>query len=120
MALVSQLSCLWFAPHERTRAITIAILGSKFGGTAAFLISPHLVFESWRVPHLLYFHTGQALLACIFILAYFPAGPPSPPSAATQLLTAERFRTEPLIETLKRSIHDVLYCLKDVSCILLI
>jgi len=120
MALVSQLSCLWFAPHERTRATTVAILGSNFGGAAAFLISPHLVFESWRVPHLLYLHAGQALLACIFTLAYFPAEPPSPPSAAAQLLTAERFRTEPLTQTLKKFVYDILYCFKDVSCILLI
>jgi FLVCR family MFS transporter len=120
MALVSQLSCLWFAPHERTRATTIAILGSNFGGAAAFLISPYLVSEAARVPHLLYLHAGQALLACICTLVYFPAEPPTPPSAAAHLLTAERFKTESLIETLKRYAYDVLYCFKNVSCVLLI
>jgi hypothetical protein len=112
--VVSQLSCLWFALHERTRLTTIAILRSTFGGAAAFLISPHLVYESQLVLHPLYVHAGRALLACIFTLAYFPAEPPSPPSAAAQLLTAERFKTEPLIETLKRSIYDVLHCFYQV------
>ena len=120
MALVSQLSCIWFASHERTRATTIAILGSNLGGAVAFLISPHLVFEAWRVPHLLYLHAGQAFLACVCTLLYFPAEPPTPPSAAAQLLVAERFRTEPLIRTLKRSATDVLHCFKNISCVLLI
>ncbi|UJR35128.1 hypothetical protein I4U23_027899 [Adineta vaga] len=120
MALVSQLSCLWFAPHERTRATTIAILGSSLGGAIAFLISPHLVFESQRVPYLLYLHTGQALLACICTLVYFPGEPPSLPSSAAHLLTANRFQTEPLLSTLKRFLSDILHCCQDISCVLLI
>ena len=75
MALVSQLSCLWFAPHERTRATTFVIVGGSLGAAVAFLISPHLVSEPSRVPRLLYFHAGQALLACICTLLYFPAEP---------------------------------------------
>ncbi|CAF1144442.1 unnamed protein product [Adineta steineri] len=120
MALVSQLSCLWFAPHERTRATTINVLSTSFGGAVSFLISPHLVSEPWRVPHLLYLHAGQALLACIFTLAYYPAEPPSPPSAAAHIRSAERFRIESLTETLKRFLHDILHCCKDISCVLLI
>jgi hypothetical protein len=120
MALVSQLSCLWFAPHERTRATTIAILGSSLGGAAAFLISPNLVTGPAHVPYLLYLHTGLALLACICTLTYFPAEPPSPPSAAAHLLVVERFKTERLMETLKRFVYDIIYCFKDVSCVLLI
>jgi MFS family permease len=120
MALVSQLSCLWFAPHERTRATTMAILGSSFGSAAAFLISPYLVSEAWRVPHLLYLHAGQALLAFIFTLAYFPAEPPSPPSAAAYLLTTQHSIPERPLETLKRFVYDILHCCKNVSCVLLI
>ena len=120
MALVSQLSCLWFAPHERTRATTVAILGSSFGGAVAFLISPHLVYEAWRVPHLLYLHAAQALVAFILTLAYLPAEPPTPPSAAAHLLVAEQFRREPAMEKLKRSFSDTVRCFQNRSCVLLI
>ena len=120
MALVSQLSCLWFAPHERTRATTIIIVGGSLGAAIAFLISPHLVSEPSRVPHLLYLHAGQALLACICTLVYFPAEPPSPPSAAAELLLAEQFRTETLSTTLRRSMSELVSCFKDISCVLLI
>lgn len=120
MALASQLSCLWFAPHERTRATTVAVLGASFGGAAAFLISPHLVFESSRVPHLLYLHAAQALLACVCTLAYFPAEPPSPPSLAAQMLRAEHSTERRFWITFKRSANDVLRCFRNRSCILLI
>ena len=43
MAPVSQLSCLWFAPHERTRATTFAIVANNFGASVAFIINPLIV-----------------------------------------------------------------------------
>ena len=119
MALASQLSCLWFAPHERTRATTVAVLGASFGGAAAFLISPHLVFESSRVPHLLYLHAGQAILACLSTAVYFPAEPPSPPSLAAQMLRVEQSTEQRFWEKFKRSAQDVLHCFRNRSCILL-
>jgi FLVCR family MFS transporter len=120
MALVSQLSCIWFAPHERTRATTIAILGSNLGGAAGFLISPFLVSESWHVPRLLYMHGGQALLACILTLVYFPAQPPSPPSVAADILNGNRLIKEQPIETLKNILWDIFQCCRNISCVLLI
>lgn len=120
MGLVSQLSCLWFAPHERTRATTFVIVGGSLGAAIAFLISPHLVSDPSRVPRLLYFHAGQALLACICTLVYFPAEPPSPPSAAAELLLAGQFRTESLSTIVRRSFSELLFCFQDISCILLI
>jgi FLVCR family MFS transporter len=120
MALVSQLSCVWFAPHERTRATTVAILGSDFGGAAAFVISPFLVSESWHIPRILYMHAGQALLACILTLAYFPAEPPSPPSVAADVLNTNRLIQEQPIATLKKILWDILHCCRNVSCVLLL
>ena len=120
MALGSQLSSIWFAPHERTRATTVAVLSASAGGAVAFLISPHLVFESWRVPHLLYLHAGQALVACTFTLIYFPAEPPTPSSAAAHLHRAEHLHKERFVDTLKRFARDILDCGKDPSCVLLI
>ncbi|CAF1456743.1 unnamed protein product [Adineta steineri] len=86
MVPVSQLSCLWFAPHERTRATTIAVFANNFGLTVGFVISPYIVSSSDRVPYLLYVHLAFAFVACVLALLYFPAQPPSPPSAAAELL----------------------------------
>jgi FLVCR family MFS transporter len=120
MALVSQLSCVWFAPHERTRATTVAILGADFGGAAAFVISPFLVSESWHIPRILYMHAGQALLACILTLVYFPAEPPSPPSVAADILNTNRLIQEQPMATLKKILWDILHCCRNVSCVLLL
>jgi hypothetical protein len=86
MAPVSQLSCLWFAPHERTRATTFAILANNFGATIGFVISPYIVSSPDDVPRLLYLHLALAFIACVLALLYFPAQPPSAPSAAAELL----------------------------------
>jgi FLVCR family MFS transporter len=86
MAPVSQISCLWFPPHERTRATTVAIVTHNFGATVSFIISPFIVSLPEHVPHLLYVHFGLAFIACVLALLYFPAHPPSPPSAAAELL----------------------------------
>ena len=94
MAPVSQLSSLWFAPHERTRATTVAILANNFGGTIGFLISPSIVAAPEHVPRLLYIHFGLAFLACIFALLSFPARPPTAPSAAAELLINNPTSTE--------------------------
>lgn len=120
MALVSQLSCLWFAPHERTRATTVAILGANFGGATGFLVSPFLVSESWQVPRLLYMHTGQALLACVLTFVYFPAEPPSPPSVSAHILNADHLIQRRSIERLKKVLWDIIDCCRNISCLLLI
>lgn len=120
MALVSQLSCIWFAPNERTRATTMGILGAELGGAASFLISPFLVTETWHVPRLLYLHTGQAVVACILTLIYFPAEPPTPPSLAAQMLrTSESSRERPM-ETAKKVLWDIWLCFQNLPAILLI
>ncbi|CAF1424258.1 unnamed protein product [Adineta steineri] len=77
MVPVSQLSCLWFAPHERTRATTVAVFANNFGSTVGFVISPYIVSSSDRVPYLLYVHLAFAFVACVLALLYFPAQPPT-------------------------------------------
>jgi hypothetical protein len=86
MAPVAQLSCLWFAPHERTRATTVAIFSNNFGAAIGFVISPFIVALPGHVPRLLYVHFGLAFVACVLALLYFPSQPPSAPSAAAELL----------------------------------
>jgi hypothetical protein len=86
MAPVSQLPCLWFAPHERTRATTFTVVTHNFGLTVGFVISPYIVSSPDDVPRLLYLHLALAFIACVLALLYFPAEPPSAPSAAAELL----------------------------------
>lgn len=86
MAPVSQLSCLWFGPNERTRATTLAIMANNFGSTMGFLISPSIVQKPDDISTLLYLHFFLACSACILALAYFPSEPPTPPSPAAQSL----------------------------------
>jgi hypothetical protein len=83
---VSQLSCLWFAPNERTRATTVAVLSHKLGLAVAFLMSPAIVSSPEYIPRLLYVHLGLAFVACVLALLYFPTQPPTAPSAAAELL----------------------------------
>src|SRR5205085_1036004 len=120
MALISQLSCTWFAPNERTRATTMSIIGANLGGAAAFLISPFLVRQPWHVPRLLYLHTGQALVACVLTLIYFPAEPLTPPSVAAEMLRAHRSVSERPIETTKKVFWDILLCFQNLPAVLLI
>lgn len=118
MAPVSQLSCLWFAPHERTRATTIAIMANNFGSTVGFVISPFIVSSSDRVPYLLYLHLALAFIACVLTLLYFPPQPPSPPSAAAELLVLHP-TSEQATNSWRTFMKDVWQCLTTPSFVLL-
>lgn len=118
MAPVSQLSCLWFPPHERTRATTIAIFANNFGSTIGFAISPLLVTQADDCPRLLYVHMGLAFVACILALFYFPAQPPTPPSAAAELITHDP-ETEKNHHNWRVFLRDVWTCLTNPSFLLL-
>ncbi|CAF0785698.1 unnamed protein product [Adineta ricciae] len=118
MAPVSQLSCLWFAPNERTRATTIAIMANNFGSTVGFVISPFIVSSPDRVPYLLYLHLALAFIACVLVLLYFPPQPPSPPSAAAELLVLHP-TSEQATNSWRTFMKDVWQCLTTPSFVLL-
>jgi sugar phosphate permease len=118
MAPVSQLSCLWFAPHERTRATTIAIFANNFGATVGFLISPFIVSLPEHVPNLLYVHFGLAFVACVLALLYFPAQPPSAPSAAAELLINNPTSSE-TSHNWRNFLKDIWTCLSNPAFVLL-
>jgi FLVCR family MFS transporter len=118
MAPVSQISSLWFAPHERTRATTIAIFANNFGATVGFVISPYIVSLPQHVPNLLYVHFGLAFAACILALIYFPANPPSAPSAAAELLILNPTSSE-TVHDWRRFLKDCWKCLTTPAFLLL-
>lgn len=117
MAPVSQLSCLWFAPNERTRATTFAIMANVFGATASYLINPAIVYRPSNLPYLLYFHLGLATAGCILALIYFPAQPPTAPSAAAQLLMQGAGSTSN--RSWKAFFKDLRQCMSNPSFVLL-
>ncbi|CAF0870146.1 unnamed protein product [Didymodactylos carnosus] len=118
MAPVSQLSCLWFGMNERTRATAVALFGASLGVTVGFLITPYIVSEPDNIPYLLYLHVGLSFFAVILTLLYFPSIPPSPPSAAAELLIYH-----PLSEEqgghVKLYLRNLWQCLSSPSCLLL-
>ena len=115
---VSQLSCVWFGPNERTRATTFAIVVNNFGAAVGFLISPWIVDVPEHVPHLLYVHLALAVIACVLTLIYFPQHPPTPPSPA-----AERLLTYSLgddsISSVRGFMSEVWQCMKSPPFMLL-
>lgn len=114
MAPVTQLSCLWFKPDERTRATTMAIMAASFGATVGFLLSPWLVTAPEHVPNLLYAHLVLAFIPLVFTLVYFPAYPPLAPSLAAQLLI-DTSMNEENISSLRNYIQDIWRCVATPS-----
>lgn len=82
MAAASLLSAQWFGSDERSRATTVAVLANNLGAAAGFLIGPYMVKEPHDIPNFLYMHAIFAWVTMICIGIYFPAAPPTPPSAA--------------------------------------
>lgn len=113
MAPVSQLSCLWFAPEERTRATTFAIFANNFGSTIGFLISPLIVSTAESIPKLLCVHLGLAVSAFLLTFLFFPSRPRSPPSAAAELLLEDNRRSISTIQS------DLNKCFTNRSFILI-
>ncbi len=118
MAPVSQLSCLWFKPDERTRATTFAIMANNFGSTIGFLISPWIVTTPEQVPNLLYVHLILAFIPLVFTLVYIPSYPPQAPSPAAQLLIDTSINEEN-INSLRSYINDIWRCFATPSFALL-
>ena len=118
MAPVSLLSCLWFPPHERTRATTVAIFTHTSGKTVGFAISPFIVSSPDYVPRLLYIHLALAFAACIPALLYFPPQPPTAPSAAAELLMF-RPTTQQNVGSWKVYLKDIWQCFTTPSFMLI-
>jgi hypothetical protein len=118
MAPVSQLSSMWFAPRERTRATSIAIFANNLGSAVGFAVSPLIVVLPEHIPRLLYCHFGLAFVACVLTLSYFPAQPPSAPSAAAELLIQNPTNSE-TSHTWRTFLRDIWKCLTTPAFVFL-
>ena len=115
---VSQLSCIWFGPHERTRATTFAITINNFGAAFGFLVSPLIVDRPEHVCRLLYMHLGLASLAGVLTLVYFPSHPPIPPSPAAERLLSYSLHDDNNTYV-RRFLQDLWQCMRAPSFMLL-
>ncbi|XP_022100532.1 disrupted in renal carcinoma protein 2 homolog [Acanthaster planci] len=99
-AAPTQLSAVWFPPHQRTTSTAIASTAGYLGLAGSFLIGPNIVTDvpksvtadnitaESRTQHfneimnLLYIECGLAAALVIAALLYFPDRPPTPPSVS--------------------------------------
>ena len=77
----SLLSAIWFPPKESTRATAFAVLANNVGNALAFVLVPYVV-ANWGGIRTVFYAQAIASFSLVFALFYFPAHPPSPPSAA--------------------------------------
>ena len=118
MAPVSQLSCVWFGPNERTRATTLAIMAASFGSTVGFVISPWVVNLSEDMPKILEIHFILASIVCLMTLMYFPDQPPTPPSLSAQFLI-ENTINEQHLNSFSVYLQTVYQCFQNRSFVYL-
>lgn len=79
-ATVTKMSCLWFAPEERTFSTALLFISNQVGNSAGFLLGPALVKTAGDMPHYLLVQFVCVALGflCVFPIFprfYFPARP---------------------------------------------
>ena len=87
MGVPSKLAEVWFPPSERTLATGIAALGNQSGALVLYLLIA-LCFPAPTVRDNFYLNACLAALSVLnaaMALAYFPAHPPSAPSASAAI-----------------------------------
>ena len=84
VASPSYLSLLWFPEEERNSATAIANVSNALGRAVGFFLGPALVHGAGDVKTLLLVCVGCAALPCLAALAFLPALPQQPPSAAAE------------------------------------
>lgn len=87
MAAVSKLSEDWFPVNERTFATSVMAEANNCAGILIWLLVPVLVSNQdlQSVMNLNYVFVGIAGLSVVMAHIYFPAHPPTPPSASAKL-----------------------------------
>jgi len=75
----TKLSSRWFPTDERTIATAIGTGFNNLGCGVAFIVAPYLV-HAYGIELFFVFEAGFAALNLLLLLAYFPDGPPHPPT----------------------------------------
>lgn len=84
LATPSKLAALWFAPHERTTACSVALMANFLGSATGFLIAlPVSTVQNLRDLLLLQAAASVAILLLACLDHCWPALPPLPPSISS-------------------------------------
>jgi hypothetical protein len=82
------------------------------------LISSAIVSLPEYIPRLLYVHLSLAFVACVLVLIYFPAQPPTAPSPAAELLMLHS-TSEVNDSSWRTSMKNIWQCMTTPSFVLL-
>ncbi|EDO48766.1 predicted protein [Nematostella vectensis] len=103
------LSAVWFPPHERATATTLAMVAGYIGSAASFAVGPQIVPDpesfatnftnhisainvtdadkqlmATRIAKYMYGELGLLIFVTFCLILYFPSKPPLPPSLSTR------------------------------------
>ncbi|KAJ8735226.1 hypothetical protein PYW07_006846 [Mythimna separata] len=87
-----RLAAVWFGANQVSSACSIGVFGNQLGVAVGFVLPPLLVRASGTIPEIaadfrlmFYLIAGFTSVLFVFILLFFKAAPPSPPSAAADM-----------------------------------
>lgn len=87
-----RLAAVWFGADQVSSACSIGVFGNQLGVAVGFVLPPLLVRASGTIPEIaadfrlmFYLIAGFTSVLFVFILLFFKAAPPSPPSAAADM-----------------------------------
>lgn len=85
LALITppRLSSVWFPPKQRTFATAMMVMAQSVGTALAFIVIPYLT-QHYSIHTMLYVQAELGLFVALLATIYFPARPPSPPSASAE------------------------------------
>ncbi|XP_075991825.1 histamine transporter isoform X2 [Anticarsia gemmatalis] len=87
-----RLAAVWFGADQVSSACSVGVFGNQLGVAVGFFLPPMLVRAQGTIPEIasdlklmFYLVAGFTSVLFVFILLFFKAAPPSPPSAAADL-----------------------------------
>lgn len=87
-----RLAAVWFGADQVSSACSIGVFGNQLGVAIGFFLPPMLVRAQGTIPEIandfklmFYLVAGVTSVLFVFILLFFKAAPPTPPSAAADL-----------------------------------
>jgi len=82
-------SATWFGVNERTFATAVGTIANSLGSAAGFLLGL-LVHNTTQFRYMLYYEAVFSVALLVFMVLYFPARPPTPPTATSALKFGEK------------------------------
>jgi FLVCR family MFS transporter len=116
MSSPSLLSSLWFPPHRRATATSLAYLGGNLGGAIGFLLGPYIIADSAdNVPRFLLVELIMASLPMLLFMCHCPS-PRASIDDVTCSPSPQAPHASPSLELQTPAAHDSAFtaCLKPL------